>query len=163
YLTPGYYHEPEQTLAAFDADGAFRTGDLGVVREDGRVSFRGRIKELIKTGGANVAPLEVEAILMTHPAVQQAYVVGGADRGRGGDRAAPGPQRDGRGADHVLPRAAGQLQGPRAHRLPHGRRVPAHGDRQGPEAAAARGAGALVKALVCRAWGEVESLDLADV
>ena len=83
HLTPGYYHDPEQTRAAFDADGAFITGDLGVVREDGRVSFRGRLKELIKTGGANVAPLEVEAILMTHPAVQQAYVVGIADRARG--------------------------------------------------------------------------------
>lgn len=83
HLTPGYYHDPEQTRAAFDADGAFITGDLGVVREDGRVSFRGRLKELIKTGGANVAPLEVEAILMTHPAVQQAYVVGIPDRARG--------------------------------------------------------------------------------
>jgi len=83
HLTPGYYHDPEQTRAAFDADGAFVTGDLGVMREDGRVSFRGRLKELIKTGGANVAPLEVEAILMTHPAVQQAYVVGVADRARG--------------------------------------------------------------------------------
>jgi fatty-acyl-CoA synthase len=83
HLTPGYYREPEQTRAAFDADGAFKTGDLGIVREDGRVSFRGRIKELIKTGGANVAPLEVEAVLMTHPAVQQAYVVGVADRARG--------------------------------------------------------------------------------
>jgi fatty-acyl-CoA synthase len=83
HLTPGYYREPEPTRAAFDADGAFKTGDLGVVREDGRVSFRGRIKELIKTGGANVAPLEVEAVLMTHPAVQQAYVVGVPDRARG--------------------------------------------------------------------------------
>ena len=83
HLTPGYYHDAEQTRAAFDADGAFVTGDLGVVREDGRVSFQGRIKELIKTGGANVAPLEVEAVLMTHPAVQQAYVVGVADRARG--------------------------------------------------------------------------------
>ena len=83
HLTPGYYHDPEQTRAALDAEGAFITGDLGVVREDGRVSFRGRLKELIKTGGANVAPLEVEAILMTHPAVQQAYVVGVADRARG--------------------------------------------------------------------------------
>jgi len=83
YLTPGYYREPEQTRAAFDAEGAFITGDLGVVREDGRVSFRGRLKELIKTGGANVAPLEVEAVLLSHPAVQQAYVVGAADRARG--------------------------------------------------------------------------------
>ena len=83
HLTPGYYREPEQTRAAFDPDGAFITGDLGLVREDGRVSFRGRLKELIKTGGANVAPLEVEAILMTHPAVRQAYVVGVPDRARG--------------------------------------------------------------------------------
>ncbi len=83
HLTPGYYRDPEQTRGAFDADGAFMTGDLGLVREDGRVSFRGRLKELIKTGGANVAPLEVEAILMAHPAVKQAYVVGVPDRARG--------------------------------------------------------------------------------
>src|SRR5439155_17091520 len=83
HLTPGYYHDPGQTRAAFDADGAFITGDLGVVREDGRVSFRGRLKELIRTGDANVATLEVEAILMTHPAVQQAYVSGVTDHARG--------------------------------------------------------------------------------
>jgi len=53
------------------------------VGADGRVRFRGRLKELIKTGGANVAPLEVEAILLTHPAVQQAYVVGVPDRAKG--------------------------------------------------------------------------------
>jgi fatty-acyl-CoA synthase len=59
------------------------TGDLGLIGDDGRVRFRGRLKELIKTGGANVAPLEVEAILMSHPAVKQAYVVGVPDRARG--------------------------------------------------------------------------------
>jgi fatty-acyl-CoA synthase len=83
HLTPGYYRDSEQTRAAFDADGAFVTGDLGLVGEDGRLRFRGRLKELIKTGGANVAPLEVEAILLTHPAVKQAYVVGVTDRERG--------------------------------------------------------------------------------
>jgi len=83
HLTPGYYRDPEQTRAAFDADGFFVTGDLGLVGEDGRVRFRGRLKELIKTSGANVAPLEVEAILLTHPAVKQAYVVGVRDRDRG--------------------------------------------------------------------------------
>ena len=45
--------------------------------------FRGGLKELIKTAGANVAPLEVEAVLLTHPAVKQAYVVGVRDRDRG--------------------------------------------------------------------------------
>jgi len=83
HLTPGYYRDPEQTRAAFDADGFFVTGDLGLIGEDGRVRFRGRLKELIKTSGANVAPLEVEAILLTHPAVKQAYVVGVRDRDRG--------------------------------------------------------------------------------
>ncbi len=83
HVTPGYYRDSEQTRAAFDGDGFFRTGDLGLLGDDGRVRFRGRLKELIKTSGANVAPLEVEAILMTHPAVKQAYVVGVPDRDRG--------------------------------------------------------------------------------
>jgi fatty-acyl-CoA synthase len=82
-VTPGYYRDPAQTRAAFDADGYFVTGDLGLVGDDGRVRFRGRLKELIKTAGANVAPLEVEAVLLAHPAVKQAYVVGVRDRDRG--------------------------------------------------------------------------------
>jgi fatty-acyl-CoA synthase len=83
HVTPGYYRDPEQTRAAFDAEGYFVTGDLGLLGDDGRVRFRGRLKELIKTAGANVAPLEVEAVLLTHPAVKQAYVVGVRDRARG--------------------------------------------------------------------------------
>lgn len=83
YVTPGYYRDAEQTQAAFDADGYFMTGDLGLLGEDGRVRFRGRLKEIIKTGGINVAPLEVEAILMTHADVKQAHVVGIPDRDRG--------------------------------------------------------------------------------
>jgi fatty-acyl-CoA synthase len=83
HLTPGYYRDPEQTRAAFDAEGYFVTGDLGLLGDDGRVRFRGRLKELIKTSGANVAPLEVEAVLLAHPAVKQAYVVGVSDRDRG--------------------------------------------------------------------------------
>ncbi|HXJ85085.1 MAG TPA: AMP-binding protein [Candidatus Methylomirabilis sp.] len=82
-VTPGYYREPEQTRKAFDADGFFVTGDLGTIDEDGRIRFHGRLKEMIKTGGINVAPLEVEGVLMSHPAVKQAYVVGLADRGKG--------------------------------------------------------------------------------
>jgi fatty-acyl-CoA synthase len=83
HLAPGYYRDPEQTRAAFDPEGWLITGDLGLVRPDGRVSFRGRLKELIKTGGASVAPLEVEAVLMSHPAIKQAFVVGVPDRARG--------------------------------------------------------------------------------
>jgi fatty-acyl-CoA synthase len=79
YVTPGYFRAPEQTIATFDADGYFLTGDLGMIGEDGRVRYRGRLKEMIKTGGVNVAPLEVEEVLAQHPAVKQAYVVGVPD------------------------------------------------------------------------------------
>jgi fatty-acyl-CoA synthase len=78
-LTPGYYRDPERTAASFDAEGFLLTGDLGFVGEDGRLRFRGRIKEMVKTGGINVAPLEVEEVLLGHPAVEQAYVVGVPD------------------------------------------------------------------------------------
>jgi fatty-acyl-CoA synthase len=83
YVTPGYHRDPDGTRAAFDADGFFKTGDLGLIGDDGRIRFRGRLREIIKTGGINVAPLEVEATLATHPAVKQAVVVGIPDRDRG--------------------------------------------------------------------------------
>jgi fatty-acyl-CoA synthase len=79
HLTPGYYRDPEKNAAAFDGDGFLLTGDLGFIGADGRLRFRGRIKEMIKTGGINVAPLEVEEVLLGHPAVEQAYVVGLSD------------------------------------------------------------------------------------
>jgi fatty-acyl-CoA synthase len=79
YVTPGYFEAPEQTAASFDADGYFLTGDLGIIGEDGRLRYRGRLKEIIKTGGVNVAPIEVEEVLVQHPAVKQAYVVGVPD------------------------------------------------------------------------------------
>ncbi|TXL74473.1 AMP-binding protein [Vineibacter terrae] len=83
HVTPGYYRAPELDAAAFDAEGWFLTGDLGLVEADGRVSFRGRLKEMIKTGGINVAPLEVEQVLLQHPDIVQAHVVGVADRQKG--------------------------------------------------------------------------------
>ena len=66
-ITPGYYQAPELDAAAFDADGFFLTGDLGSIGPDGRIRFRGRLKEMIKTSGINVAPLEVEEVLLQHP------------------------------------------------------------------------------------------------
>jgi len=80
HVTPGYFRAPELDAAVFDSEGYFHTGDLGLVGEDGRVRFRGRLKEMIKTGGINVAPLEVEGVLLQHPDVKQAYVVGVPDR-----------------------------------------------------------------------------------
>jgi fatty-acyl-CoA synthase len=78
-VTPGYLNDPDRTAEAFDADGYLRTGDLGVLDEDGYLTFQGRLKELVKTGGINVAPAEVEAVLRTHDAVEEAYVVGVPD------------------------------------------------------------------------------------
>jgi fatty-acyl-CoA synthase len=79
YVTCGYYKDPERTAASFDRDGFFMTGDLGLVDADGDVRFRGRIKEMVKTGGINVAPIEVEEVLMAHEAVRLAFVVGVPD------------------------------------------------------------------------------------
>ncbi len=82
HVTPGYFRAPELDAVAFDREGYFVTGDLGLIDEDGRVRFRGRLKEMIKTGGINVAPLEVEAVLLQHPDVKQACVVGIPDRAK---------------------------------------------------------------------------------
>lgn len=75
-VTPGYLKDDAQTAAAFDADGYFRTGDLGMVDEAGYLRFRGRLKELVKTGGINVSPAEIESVLMMHPGVEYALVAG---------------------------------------------------------------------------------------
>jgi fatty-acyl-CoA synthase len=83
HITPGYYRASELDAAAFDRDGYFLTGDLGSIGMDGRIRFRGRLKEMIKTGGINVAPLEVEQVLLQHPDIVQAYVVGVPDPSKG--------------------------------------------------------------------------------
>lgn len=79
YVTTGYYKDPERTREAFDEHGFFRTGDLGLHDAEGCLHFRGRIKEMVKTGGINVAPIEVEEVLLAHPAVQAAFVTGVPD------------------------------------------------------------------------------------
>ena len=61
---------------AFDADGWFRTGDIGAFDADGYLSIVGRAKELIISGGFNVYPREVEDVLLTHPGVADVAVVG---------------------------------------------------------------------------------------
>jgi malonyl-CoA/methylmalonyl-CoA synthetase len=72
----GYWRNPEATMEAFTADGFFKTGDVGEIDEDGSLAIRGRIKELIITGGFNVYPREVELVLETHPAVHEVAVAG---------------------------------------------------------------------------------------
>jgi acyl-CoA synthetase (AMP-forming)/AMP-acid ligase II len=72
----GYYRQPGETAQAFDEDGYFLTGDLGMLDEDGFIHIVGRRKELIIRGGFNVYPREVEDRLHAHPAVLDVAVVG---------------------------------------------------------------------------------------
>jgi fatty-acyl-CoA synthase len=76
----GYYRKPEETAAAIDSDGWFHTGDSGYMREDGYLRFLGRYKDMLKIGGENVDPVEVEGSLLSHPNVQSAAVVGLPDK-----------------------------------------------------------------------------------
>jgi fatty-acyl-CoA synthase len=71
-----YFRDPHKTAESFDEDGFFRTGDLGLLDDEGRMYYKGRIKEMVKSGGINIAPAEVEEVLMRHPAVRTAYVIG---------------------------------------------------------------------------------------
>jgi len=72
----GYYGRPEATAEAISADGWFRSGDLGRRDEDGWYYIVDRAKEMIIRGGFNVYPREIEEVLLTHPAISLAAVIG---------------------------------------------------------------------------------------
>ena len=72
----GYHANPEQTSAAFDADGFFRTGDSATIDAHGFLRYVGRYKDMLKVGGENVDPAEVEAFLSRMPGLEQVRVVG---------------------------------------------------------------------------------------
>ena len=72
----GYWRNPTATEESFTEDGFFKTGDVGEIGEDGSLAIRGRIKELIITGGFNVYPREVELVLEEHPSVHEVAVAG---------------------------------------------------------------------------------------
>jgi fatty-acyl-CoA synthase len=74
----GYYRDEESTRAA-SHEGWFRTGDLAVMHPDGYVEIRDRLKDVIISGGENIASVEVERVLDSHPAVSESAVVGRAD------------------------------------------------------------------------------------
>src|SRR5207302_2767158 len=76
HVFPGYWQRPDATAEAFDPDGWFNTGDLGWRSADGYYTISGRARELIITGGYNVYPREVEEVLLGHPAVAEAAVLG---------------------------------------------------------------------------------------
>ena len=78
-LMKGYCNNPEATAKVFTGDGWLRTGDLGELAADGRLRLVGRLKDVFRVGGENVAPAEVEEVLLAHPAVETAQVVGVPD------------------------------------------------------------------------------------
>lgn len=71
----GYWNKPEANEEAFTADGWLKTGDLGIQRPDGNIVFAGRLKEMFKSGGYNVYPVEVELAICEHPDVIEASVI----------------------------------------------------------------------------------------
>lgn len=78
-VTPGYWRQPDATAAAFTNDGWLRSGDVGYRDGDGYYYVVGRRKEMFISGGENVYPVEIENVLVGHPAVLDAAVIGVED------------------------------------------------------------------------------------
>ena len=74
-ILKGYYNDPEATKKVM-GDGWFHTGDAAVIHPDGFVEIRDRIKDVIISGGENISSIEVEGVLLHHPSVQEAAIVG---------------------------------------------------------------------------------------
>jgi acyl-CoA synthetase (AMP-forming)/AMP-acid ligase II len=75
----GYFGDPEATRDAISDDGWLRTGDIGVLNEAGYLQITDRKKDMFIVGGFNAYPAEIEGILITHPAIREAAVVGVPD------------------------------------------------------------------------------------
>jgi acyl-CoA synthetase (AMP-forming)/AMP-acid ligase II len=113
-VTPGYESNPDANAkAVFEADGRrwFRTGDEGILDEEGYLRITGRLKEIINRGGEKVSPLEVDEILMDHPAVAQVVTFAMPHDKLGEEVAAAVVLRDGATAEESELRgfAAGRL------------------------------------------------------
>jgi long-chain acyl-CoA synthetase len=82
-VMPGYWNKPAETAAAMTTDGFLRTGDIAIMLGDGQIKIVDRLKEMILVSGFNVYPNEVENVLVLHPKVKEAAVVGVPDRHSG--------------------------------------------------------------------------------
>ncbi len=138
----GYYSDPEATAEAMRG-GWFHSGDAAVVHPDGYVEIRDRFKDVIISGGENISSVEVEGVLLRHPAVQEVAVVGLPHEKWGEAPHAFVVLRAGAGVDR-----GGAARSSRASAWPGSRRpkgvtfvdeLPEDGDGQGPEVRAARG------------------------
>ncbi len=78
-LFSGYWRDPEATAAACTADGWYRTGDIGRLTADGYLYILDRARDMVISGGENIYPAEVEAVLARHPAVAEVAVIGRPD------------------------------------------------------------------------------------
>jgi fatty-acyl-CoA synthase len=99
-VTRGYYKKPEETGRAFTPDSWFRSGDLGMRDAEGRTIFKGRLREVLRISHFMVAPAEIEAFIMTHPKVSQAFVIG-----------VPDPRTNEAAVAFVIPRPGEALTG----------------------------------------------------
>ena len=72
-LMQGYYKRPQATAESFTEDGWFKTGDTAKIRQDGRLIFLGRYKDMLKVGGENVSPAEVEAHLILKETIREGF------------------------------------------------------------------------------------------
>ena len=79
-ITSGYWNRPEETQRAFSAGGWFRTGDIARQDDEGFVTLVDRRKDMFISGGENVYPVEIEMVLLDHPDIAEAAVIGVADR-----------------------------------------------------------------------------------
>jgi acyl-CoA synthetase (AMP-forming)/AMP-acid ligase II len=97
-VVDGYENNPEANAASF-TNGWFRTGDQGVLDEQGYLRLTGRLKELINRGGEKISPLEVDTVIMDHPAVAQVVTFGMPHDKLGEDVAAAVVLREGAACD----------------------------------------------------------------
>ena len=134
----GYWRNPTATAEAFTEDGWLRTGDVAECDDEGFYRIKGRLKDMYISGGENVYPAEVEAILHEHPQVSDAAVVGVPDE-RWGEVGVAFVVADGIGEDELVAWCRGRLARYKVPKLcPLRRRGAAERPRQDSEGRAAR-------------------------
>ncbi len=106
-VTLGYFDDPEATAEAIDADGWLRTGDIGLIDDDGNLRITDRKKDMFIVGGFNAYPAEIEGLMLAHPEVAQVAVVGVPDDRLGEVGQAYVVRRAGAEVDEVTPSWSG--------------------------------------------------------